>query len=78
MPDTRSSKAYALAEKMRQTLEHTEVSINKNLSIRLTMSIGITEVKPDNINLDEVINQADKALYIAKNNGRNQTQLSTF
>jgi len=78
MPDTSSSQAYALAEKMRQTLEHTEVSINKSLSIRLTMSIGITDVKPDNINLDDVINQADKALYIAKNNGRNQTQLSTF
>lgn len=78
MSDTSSSKAYALAEKMRQTLERTEVSINKTLSIRLTMSIGITEVKPENINLDDVINQADKALYIAKNNGRNQTQLSTF
>lgn len=41
-------------------------------ALKITISIGLAERSPELINADDVIKQADKALYKAKNNGRNQ------
>ena len=42
------------------------------IPLTITISIGIAERTADLITADDVIKQADKALYKAKNNGRNQ------
>ena len=36
-----------------------------------TMSVGVAEIK-DGLDLDDIVNNADKALYFAKENGRNK------
>lgn len=41
------------------------------LSIAITVSIGLTELRP-NDNNETVFQRADEALYKAKKNGRNQ------
>lgn len=40
--------------------------------LKITISIGLAERSQDFIKAEDVIKQADKALYKAKNNGRNQ------
>lgn len=40
--------------------------------LTITISIGLAERSQEHVNAEEVIKQADKALYKAKNNGRNQ------
>ncbi|RYU49600.1 GGDEF domain-containing protein [Aliivibrio finisterrensis] len=39
---------------------------------KVTLSAGITTISKPNVLLDDVIEQADKALYHSKNTGRNK------
>jgi len=65
-------ECWQLAEKIRT---HTE--LNRFVKdIRLTVSLGIAEIDASE-DLDSWLNRADKALYKAKNSGRNQTRLSS-
>ncbi|MPM05324.1 hypothetical protein SDC9_51612 [bioreactor metagenome] len=67
LPETRLEGAIGTAEKLRRTIEATVFPNN----IRLTISIGISEYKLGET-LDDLIRNADKALYTAKRKGRNQ------
>lgn len=47
--------------------------ISNNTRPRITLSGGIVEINPyESISIDDVVRQADKALYLAKEGGRNQ------
>ncbi|NJL72816.1 MAG: diguanylate cyclase [Candidatus Competibacteraceae bacterium] len=41
----------------------------------VTVSVGIAMLRPEDASLTDVIKRADKALYRAKANGRNQVAL---
>ena len=41
-------------------------------TVHVTVSVGITLLDPD-VSVEESIDRADKALYLAKSRGRNQT-----
>ncbi len=45
---------------------------NEDKLLRITISIGLSERTDDHVTSEEVIKQADNALYIAKKKGRNQ------
>ena len=62
-----------LAERVRQKIEKNVIKIPK-VEIKVTVSIGIaTPDQPDQL-LEEVVNNADTALYQAKNAGRNKVE----
>lgn len=44
-------------------------------ALTITISIGLAERNPELVKAEDVIKQADKALYKAKNNGRNQVAI---
>jgi len=44
--------------------------------LSVTVSTGVAESQP-RLNVDEVIQQADKALYRAKQGGRNRVEITT-
>jgi len=73
LPATNIEKAQDLAEKLRTKLEQTAFEAIDTL----TASFGISEVTNTDT-LEKVIHRADRALYLAKNNGRNcvKTQLN--
>jgi len=65
--------AMGIAEKIRATVEETEIPYNGDSVIKITVSIGVKTMIPardDNINA--FISNADKALYAAKAAGRNK------
>ena len=72
LPDTRDEGAYKVAEKIRQTIECTEIEFNGQ-AITLTVSIGVDSTVPKNEERREgMFGAADKALYQAKRSGRNR------
>jgi len=69
-----AESGMAVAEKVRAAVESSPCDIGDGKFLNLTASFGVAEMQgTDNIN--DVIDLADKALYEAKNNGRNQVQL---
>jgi diguanylate cyclase (GGDEF)-like protein len=51
-----------------------EPRIGKELSV--TVSIGVAEPGPSQLPIEQVLQQADKALYRAKENGRNRVEMA--
>ena len=78
LPDTDAEGAYVLAEALRTTINNNPCMYN-DLAINLTISCGIsTYLQQDNILPEQIFAGADKALYKAKNNGRNQVEQHDF
>ncbi len=73
LPDANTEKAIGLAENIRVSVEQKKFKISKNEAITLTISIGVGSSSIE-ISPKLLIETADKALYKAKENGRNQVQ----
>jgi diguanylate cyclase len=66
--DTHGSDALHIADKLRLLVQNNIDEIDINVSI----SIGVSSSNPDDEGPDAILTRADKLLYRAKNNGRNQ------
>ena len=73
LPDTSSVQALEIAERVRTGFS-TLKSGSLPATVELTISIGLTTLDGQSVPLDELLNQADRALYEAKKSGRNQTR----
>ena len=65
-------KASKIAEKIRKKAENTDFYISDNKAIKITISIGISSYPELTNKIDNLIKDADTALYEAKNSGRNR------
>ena len=76
LPNTSSGDAYIACERLRQQVEQQSINItntdSKNIKINITVSVGLVLADDDYLTIDELLKQADSALYFAKENGRNQ------
>jgi diguanylate cyclase (GGDEF)-like protein len=72
LPETGIQKAVEVAERLREVISATEVSLPSGHQIHFTVSIGIAALVDKNTSIDILLNEADKALYRAKQAGRNQ------
>jgi len=69
--------AFLLAEKIRIDLEQSKIQHGQSPAGVVTISIGISAISGAEVDTPEnLIDTADKALYIAKSNGRNRTVIS--
>ena len=74
LPETTLAQAYERAELIRKTIEDMEFTIPTSVtSIRATMSFGIARRENFAQTPDEIIHNADLALYHSKLSGRNRT-----
>jgi diguanylate cyclase (GGDEF)-like protein len=73
LPETDRANAQIFAERLRQFVQNSPVSYD-DISIHLTISIGVSgkNVERDAEEFDQLISQADEALYKAKRAGRNK------
>ncbi|OEF22726.1 sensor domain-containing diguanylate cyclase [Vibrio rumoiensis] len=68
-------KGYALAEHIRKTVSATSIQISDSTQLNITLSIGVSVNQPQCTDIDDMIKQADIALYKAKTKGRNRVVL---
>ncbi|ABR50492.1 7TM domain sensor diguanylate cyclase [Alkaliphilus metalliredigens QYMF] len=80
LPNIEEDKAMYMAESLRITIEGLEILHEKSLvSTFLTVSLGVTTMIPaTNSSPEELILAADKALYLAKDRGKNQAQFIQY
>ncbi|WP_028862878.1 sensor domain-containing diguanylate cyclase [Psychromonas aquimarina] len=74
LPETELVDASLLAERIRQAVSELRVSYGDDV-ISLTTSIGLSELSDNTETLDQLMNHADKALYRAKEAGRNRSEI---
>jgi diguanylate cyclase (GGDEF)-like protein len=74
LPATELPKAIETAERLRTLVaEMTPAAGGREAAINLTISLGVSSLQPGD-SLDGLVYRADNALYIAKEEGRNQVQ----
>jgi diguanylate cyclase (GGDEF)-like protein len=75
LPHTDADAALVIAERLRQSTEQTALDIESNPDpVNVTVSIGLA-VSYSGVGVDELIARADKALYLAKQSGRNTIKM---
>jgi len=74
--DKTQEEAFKKANDLRSKIEELNMEHKKSsVSKYLTISAGLFCISPEcNINLNDIYKEADNALYLAKNNGRNKIE----
>ncbi|MGJ8690856.1 MAG: ABC transporter substrate-binding protein [Thalassotalea sp.] len=72
LPNTTKEQARKTIERVRENFENTVIKVNDK-EIKFTASFGIIQWRHEE--LSKLLIQVDKALYLAKNNGRNKVEV---
>jgi diguanylate cyclase (GGDEF)-like protein len=73
LSNTSLDEAVLLAERVRQTIANTPFdTLGEALSISITICIGVAAFSDEMSGIDDLLRNADSALYYAKYNGRNR------
>jgi diguanylate cyclase (GGDEF)-like protein len=71
LPETTAPDAAAVAERIRKILSK-ETTSSEELQLNVTLSIGVADLSSKEVKTHaDLVNHADKALYVAKERGRN-------
>jgi diguanylate cyclase (GGDEF)-like protein len=76
MPDTPLEGAKRVAERLRKEISQVSVQCEGNLHLRVTTSIGVATAGHTTRTWDDLLRQADRALYDAKQAGRNRVSVA--
>lgn len=71
LPESDYSIAHDLAEQLRQAVAARQISVSDTAVLSCTISIGIATMSPSCTSFKHLLINADKALYLAKDSGRN-------
>jgi two-component system cell cycle response regulator len=76
LPDTGSEGAFAVGERIRERIAAHRFLTGDGLSIRLTCSVGLATLPDAAASAEELMQAADKAMYIVKDRGKNGIQVA--
>jgi diguanylate cyclase (GGDEF)-like protein len=81
LPNAREVDALAVAERLRHHIATMTVPVNDNDEsgpcVKVTISVGVAALDGASRELTDMLAAADRALYYAKENGRNRTHVIT-
>ncbi len=75
LPETSLEKACALADDLRRRIAEIALPSSGGDVIRVTCSVGVSELDATTRDLQGLLSRADRALYAAKAGGRNRVEL---
>jgi diguanylate cyclase (GGDEF)-like protein len=67
LPNTSIEQAVVVAESCRRL-----IAMKDSMGVKVTASFGVSKLAFDIHDIQELVSEADKALYAAKKNGRNR------
>lgn len=77
LPETTGERALEVAQRLRQEIENTRVAWeNQDQPIQFTVSVGVATMATHQASVESMLQEADTALYQAKNTGRNSVVAS--
>ncbi|WP_323798016.1 diguanylate cyclase [Nisaea sp.] len=76
LPDSGPEDARRVLDRVRKTISETPIQIDKGDPLSVTVSFGVAQLVPRR-SLKDIMERADRALYEAKNNGRDQVVVWT-
>lgn len=72
LPNTSEDEAFSTAQKICERVAQHKFKLANGKETNVTISLGVSTFPQDGNDAETIISQADKRLYDAKNNGRNQ------
>ncbi len=69
LPETELDHAYAVAERIRKSIERLDFGVG-----RVSVSVGVTDLREDD-DLESLFNRVDRAMYLAKEKGKNRSEI---
>jgi diguanylate cyclase (GGDEF)-like protein len=76
LPETNRLGAAVMGQRIRAVIEKEEIVV-EGRQIAITVSIGVATLAAEEVeSIDQLLNIADRRLYLAKNNGRNRICVS--
>jgi diguanylate cyclase (GGDEF)-like protein len=76
LPETTCTAAFERAEYIRERISELRVRFRGDALREVTISIGVATFPQSGSTLEEILRAADRALYMAKHNGRNQVVMA--
>ena len=76
VPEVNLDDARKAAERLRKIIADAPIDTERG-PLNITISIGVVALAPDYLDFASLLNQADAALYTAKNAGRNRVEASS-
>lgn len=73
LAETGMEDGRVVVERLRQALAEARLTLSDGQAIQATVSIGLVQYPSDSTTYEQLIQASDKALYDAKNGGRNRT-----
>ncbi len=74
LPDSDYTAAFEIAETIRKNVQENNFITDDNEKIKITTSVGVSSYPSKTNNISDLMEIADRALYCAKNSGKNQVQ----
>lgn len=76
LPDSDKVGAFLAADRLREVVEEELFEGEENQPLgRITLSLGLSSFPEHGKTMEEILDHADKALYFAKQSGRNKTMI---
>jgi len=76
LPGASVDDAHKVAEKIRKSVEQ-KVFFHEKGDFSTSISLGVTQISPDETNLENIVARADRALYEAKQTGKNKAVIAS-